>query len=70
MTGTEMVLEVLVYQPFNHLVQLLAQECLTEMSRSFLAGDVHCERCENFLDLPGSMLNAGSYELGQPVLRA
>jgi hypothetical protein len=52
--------EVLVYQPFNHLVQLLAQEYLIETSRSFLAGDVHCERCENVLDLPGSVLSAGS----------
>lgn len=29
---TEMVLEILVYSPFNHMMQLLAQEYFTEFS--------------------------------------
>jgi len=32
MTRTEMVLEMLVYSPFNHLMRLLAQEYLFEFS--------------------------------------
>ena len=35
MTRTQMVLETLVYSPFNHLMQMLAQEYFTEFS--------HCE---------------------------
>jgi hypothetical protein len=30
--GTEMVLKMLVYSPFNHLTQLLAQEYVAEFS--------------------------------------